>query len=77
VRSNAEHEAQFPLELPRRVIRLFSAPGDLVLDPFVGGGTTAIAALQHQRHYLGFELLPDYATLAARRVRRIGSTLRE
>jgi site-specific DNA-methyltransferase (adenine-specific) len=71
VRSNDEHEAQFPAELPRRVIRLFSAPGDIVLDPFIGGGTTALAAIQHRRHYLGFELLPEYASLACTRISRI------
>ncbi|MBV9596562.1 MAG: site-specific DNA-methyltransferase [Chloroflexi bacterium] len=67
VRSNDDHEAQFPIELPRRVIRLFSAPGELVLDPFVGSGTTALAAIEQRRHYLGFDLEPDYAALASRR----------
>ncbi|MBV9582608.1 MAG: site-specific DNA-methyltransferase [Chloroflexi bacterium] len=70
VRSNNEHEAQFPVELPRRVIRLFSAPGDLVLDPFIGSGTTALAAIQEQRHFLGFELVPEYAALAAARIKQ-------
>ena len=68
VRSNQQHEAQFPPELARRVIRLLSAPGDLVLDPFVGSGTTAITARQEQRRFLGFELLPEYAELATRRL---------
>ena len=66
VRANNEHEAQFPLELPRRVIRLFSAPDSLVLDCFVGSGTTAVAAIQEGRRYLGFEMLPLYAELAKR-----------
>ena len=70
VRANEEHEAQFPLELARRVIRLFTAPGDLILDPFVGSGTTAIAARQEGRHFLGFELLPEYARLATERLGR-------
>jgi len=69
VRANVEHEAQFPVELPRRVIRLFSAPGDLVLDCFVGSGTTAVAAIQEGRSYLGIELLADYAKLAHNRCR--------
>lgn len=64
VRSNDEHEARFPHELARRVIKLFSARGDLVLDPFVGSGTTAVAAIRQGRRYLGFELLPRYAELA-------------
>jgi site-specific DNA-methyltransferase (adenine-specific) len=66
VRSNEEHEAQFPLELPRRVIRLLSAQDSLVLDCFVGSGTTAVAAIQEGRRYLGFELSPIYAELAKR-----------
>lgn len=67
VQSNIIHEAQFPLELPRRVIRLLSDPGDLVLDCFVGSGTTAIAAIEENRRYLGLELLPHYAELASRK----------
>jgi site-specific DNA-methyltransferase (adenine-specific) len=77
VRTNDEHEAQFPLELPRRVIRLFSAPGDVVLDPFIGSGTTAVAALQQHRHYMGFELMPEYAALASKHVDRTQATLWE
>ena len=76
VRSNEEHEAQFPEELARRVIRLFSAPGDLVLDPFVGSGTTAAVAAAEGRRYLGFELVPAYAELAARRLDGIQAGLR-
>ena len=67
VKSNAAHEAQFPLELPRRVIRLLTDPGDLVLDCFIGSGTTAEAAIEEGRRYLGFELLPHYAKLASDR----------
>lgn len=67
VRSHAEHEAQFPVELPRRVIRLLSQPGDLVLDCFVGSGTTAVAALQERRRYLGFDLIPTYVAQAIKR----------
>lgn len=64
VRSNADHEAKFPTELARRVIRLFSDRDDVVLDPFVGSGTTAVAAIELHRQYIGFELLPKYAELA-------------
>jgi DNA modification methylase len=71
VRSNEEHEAMFPIELARRVIRLFSAPDELVLDPFVGSGTTVVAAVQDGRRYLGFELLPSYAALASQRLEAI------
>ena len=69
VRANQEHEAQFPLELPRRVIKLLSARDSLVLDCFVGSGTTAMAAIQEARHFMGFELLPAYAELAIRNCR--------
>lgn len=68
VRSNDIHEAQFPIELPRRVIRLFSARDALVLDPFVGSGTTCMAAAELGRRFLGFELSPEYAELASNRV---------
>ena len=67
VRANNDHEAQFPVELPRRIIRLFSARGDLVLDCFLGSGTTAVAAIQENRRYLGIELYPQYAERASQR----------
>ncbi len=62
--SNRRHSAAFPLELPSWFIKLFTQEGDLVLDPFLGSGTTALAARQLGRHYLGIELLPDYIALA-------------
>lgn len=68
VRSNEDHEAQFPIELARRIIRLLSAPGDLVLDPFVGSGTTAVAAIEVGRRFLGFDSTTKYANMAARAV---------
>lgn len=67
VRSNQVHESQFPPELPRRVIRLLSAPGDLVLDCFLGSGTTAVVAIEQGRRFLGIELIPKSAELAQRR----------
>lgn len=68
VRANKEHEAQFPLELARRVIRLLSGSSDLVCDCFIGSGTTAIAAIQEGRRYLGFDLMPEYVELAIRNI---------
>jgi len=62
------HPAPFPVELPKKLIDLFTFAGDIVLDPFMGSGTTAVAALQNQRHYLGYELDPEYTQRAEERV---------
>lgn len=67
VRANDDHEAKFPEELPRRVMRLLSEPGDLVLDPFMGSGTTGLVAAGLGRNFVGFELLPEYVALANQR----------
>ncbi len=68
VRSNKSHEAQFPVELAEKVIRLFSDEGDVVLDPFMGSGTTAVAATKTNRQYIGIEKLPEYVSLAKKRI---------
>ncbi|MBF4432743.1 site-specific DNA-methyltransferase, partial [Vibrio anguillarum] len=68
VRSNREHEAQFPLELAEKVVRLLTEEGDVVLDPFMGSGTTAIAALQNNRTYIGLEREEKYVALAKQRI---------
>lgn len=52
--------ANFPVDLPRKCIRFFSYVGDIVLDPFMGSGTTAVAAKQTRRRYLGFEISENY-----------------
>lgn len=64
VRVNDTHEAKFPLELPRRMIRLLTDPEDTVLDCFVGSGTTAQAALFEGRHYIGIDKVAEYVRLA-------------
>lgn len=64
VRSNRDHEAKFPLELPHRLIRLLTDPGDLVLDPFMGSGTTGVAAIQAGREFIGIEKEEKYVELA-------------
>lgn len=62
------HPAPFPLELPRRLIQLYSFRGDVVLDPFCGSGTTCLAARQAGRHYVGYDIDPAYVQLAERRL---------
>ena len=62
------HPAPFPVELPRRLIELFTYRGDLVLDPFMGSGSTAVAAVTTERHYAGFDTDETYVALAERRV---------
>lgn len=65
------HPAPFPLELPKRCIKMFSYVGDVVLDPFAGSGSTLVAAKQLGRHGVGFEISPEYADLARKRVEEI------
>jgi modification methylase len=55
-----DHLAMFPEELPRRLIKMFSFVGDTVLDPFMGSGTTSLAAKNLDRNSIGFEINPDY-----------------
>lgn len=62
------HPAPFPVELPRRLIELYTYRGDLILDPFVGSGSTAIAAVETERHYVGFDTDPAYIALAEERI---------
>ncbi|PQV41754.1 DNA-methyltransferase [Methanohalophilus euhalobius] len=63
-----KHPAPFPVELPRRVIQLYSFKGDVVLDPFMGVGTTAIASLISDRHFVGYEISEEYCSLAEKRI---------
>ena len=68
--SKVGHPAPFPVTLPRRFIELFTYAGDLVLDPFMGSGTTAVAAIEAGRHYAGYETDPAYIQIASERVAR-------
>lgn len=68
VRRNDDHEAKFPLELAQRVVKLFSDKGDIVLDPFMGSGTTAIAALSTGRNFIGLEKEKKYVDLSTVKV---------
>ncbi len=62
------HPAPFPIELPRRLIELYSFQGDLVLDPFCGSGTTCVAAVLTGRRYIGYDIIPEYCELARQRI---------
>lgn len=62
------HPAPFPVDLPGRLIRLYTYRGDVVLDPFMGSGTTAVAAVRNDRRYVGFEMDPAYVALAEERI---------
>ena len=62
------HPAPFPIELPHRLINLYSYEGDVVLDPFIGSGTTALAAIQNNRFYIGYDIKEEYIELAKRRL---------
>jgi site-specific DNA-methyltransferase (adenine-specific) len=62
------HPAPFPVELPERLIRLFTYKGDVVLDPFLGSGSTVVAAAKCERRGIGYDLDPDYIDIARKRL---------
>ncbi len=62
------HPAPFPIELPRRSIEFYTYAGDVILDPFIGAGSTALAALKSGRFYVGFDISQDYIDLANNRI---------
>jgi site-specific DNA-methyltransferase (adenine-specific)/site-specific DNA-methyltransferase (cytosine-N4-specific) len=66
--SNKNHSAVFPVELPAWFIKLFTLSGDIVLDPFIGSGTTAVAAIQLNRKYIGIDINKEYIELTKRRI---------
>jgi site-specific DNA-methyltransferase (adenine-specific) len=63
-----KHPAPFPIELPSRLIKLYTFEGDVVMDPFVGSGTTAVAAKSLSRHYIGIDSSKEYCNLAVERL---------
>jgi modification methylase len=64
------HPAPFPVELPRRLIQLYTFENEIVLDPFMGSGQTAIAARKSNRHYIGYEIDEKYVALANQRIQK-------
>ena len=67
-RGACNHPAPFPVELPERFIRLYTYVGDVVLDPFLGSGSTAVAAARNGRHYVGYDTDPEYVAIAEARI---------
>lgn len=72
---NKKHSATFPKELPRWFIKLFTKPGDVVLDPFLGSGTTSVVSKEMNRNSIGIEILEDYYKIAKENVDNIQNQL--
>ncbi|WP_367888033.1 DNA methyltransferase [Bacillus wiedmannii] len=68
VRRNDDHVAKFPIELPRRIIKLLSEENDVILDCFLGSGTSAVAAIIEKRNFIGIEKEEKYAMLARKNI---------
>lgn len=72
--ANKQHSAAFPESLPTWFIKLFSKEGDVVLDPFLGSGTTAVAAKKLKRHYIGIDKEQEYCDLSKKNIERSSTT---
>lgn len=68
---NYGHSAVFPKTLPSWFIQLFTKPGDTILDPFMGSGTTCVTAVEHGRHAIGIDLIEEYLEIASNRIRAL------
>jgi site-specific DNA-methyltransferase (adenine-specific) len=66
--SRVQHPAPFPVALPRRFIELYTFQDELVLDPFLGSGSTAVAAIETNRRFVGYDTAPDYVAVARKRI---------
>lgn len=71
------HPAMFPVELVKRCLKMFSYKDAIVLDPFIGSGTTAIACKKYNRHYIGFEISKEYCEIAEERIREIDKHIKK
>ncbi|MEM2900487.1 MAG: site-specific DNA-methyltransferase [Thermoplasmata archaeon] len=67
--SKVGHPAPFPIELPYRLIQLYTFEGEIVLDPFMGSGQTGIAVVKTKRHYVGYDICEEYVKLAEKRIK--------
>ena len=72
-----DHPAPFPEKLAEDHILSWSNPGDVVLDPFIGSGTTAKMAIKHHRRFIGIDISPEYCDLIRRRIAAVQPTLFE
>jgi hypothetical protein len=68
------HPAMYPRGIPEFLIQTFTKEGDVVLDPFVGSGQTCIAAIEFNRHYIGFDYKEEYAEMSRNRIKKINDT---
>lgn len=75
--SNTNHSAAFPTSLPEWFIKLFTKTGDIVLDPFLGSGSTAVAAKRTHRKYIGIEIKKEFCLLAEKRIKKESSNTPE
>ena len=65
------HPAPFPVELPRRFIEMYTYKGEVVLDPFMGSGSTAVAAERTGRQWVGYDVSEEYAEITRKRVAEV------
>ena len=70
--NKGQHQAVQPLYLPEKYIKAVTSPGDLVIDPWMGSGTTGIAALNLGRRFIGFDILEEYVNMAEERFAELG-----
>lgn len=73
--TRVEHPAAFPVELPKRLIKFYSFINDIVVDPFVGSGTTCVAAKMLRRRFIGIDLNPSYCEMARKRLSQVEQPL--
>jgi DNA modification methylase len=76
IATRVNHPAPFPIDLPLRLIELYTYVGDVILDPFMGSGSTAVAAIRSERHFVGYDTEQPYVDQAVRRVELEGERLR-
>ena len=73
--NNKNHSAAFPEELPEWFIKLFTKPGDMVLDPFLGSGTTTVVAKKMERNSIGIEIVPEYVEMVREKIKKHDSPI--